>query len=136
MIQTLFDVMDFEPLTWADWKFRYQRHIRVWCEPERMKYEPKVGLMVAMPYHRIYLPWYERGGWQDGKPRFVKPGLSPRMIRIPVVLAGGKILALDGAHRLTQLDPAIVLMDSVEPDKRDLKFFTDMHNPHWRRWVS
>lgn len=131
-VETLFDVMDFQPLSWADWKKRYRRHIRVSCEPDRVKHTPKVGLSVASS--DIWMTWYDKGGWQDGVPRKVSIGTETRLIRIPVLRVKGRLLALDGMHRLTELRPAMVLMDWIEPRVSDLIYFTDMHNTYWRKW--
>ncbi len=125
--------IEFEPMTWAAFKREYAGGvvgpIVVW---ERIC-KPKVGLTLSLDGRpELSMPWYSGGDWRDGRPRMAPRGRAPALIRIPAVRVDGRLLALDGCHRLTELRPRMVVVDWFEPTKHDRRYLNDLFNYAWR----
>ena len=134
----MFDAQHFTPLKdFDEWWGRYRRWIIVMREPSKiLKRPPTIGLHIATKQDKMFLPHYEKGGWQDGKPIPVTIGDQPMLIRIPALKIGDRFLILDGVKRLRDRKPAFVLLDYAEYAKGDQFQWIDTYNVYWQRWAK
>lgn len=122
-----FDLLQFHPLTWKGFLRRYVGAIQPTVLWWKIK-NPRVGLHLLGQEELLALPWYKDGDWRDGQPRLVKPGSALAVARIPAVLWKGTFVALDGCHRLSEVKPAVVLIDYFVPRERERVYVTDLFN--------
>ncbi len=133
MTHTVFNLLEFRPMTFRDWRSHYRRQIGVMIWLSSLK-KVKTGLHVCTPDTELYLPKYKAA--RDplaAKPKQIAIGDRPILIRIPAVKVGPRFLILDGCHRLNDLRPGLVVLDYVEPTKRQRRAFMDL-NVDW--WVA
>jgi len=130
MIQTKFDIIDFSSLTAAQWRKRYKSDIRVSVKWDRVKIK-QCGIIKADKKTKILLPWYGKNrSWMDGSPKKIKIGTDLRLIRIPALkICKDDFLVLDGCHRLTELNPSIVIIDWITT--KDTRYFVDIRNEYF-----
>lgn len=124
--------IEFKKLTWAAFKAEYRTAVQPKVEWGRIR-NPKMGLSMQVDGDfALYMPWYTGGDWRDGEPRLVPKGSATALVRVPAVLTGnGKLLVLDGCHRLTQLRPRVVVVDWFHPAKYDRRYLNDLFNENF-----
>ena len=137
MNQLTFDLLRFHPLkSVKEWLTRYRGSIRCVVEVDAMKHGGKVSLVHAQPgEHSLWLPWYKKGTWRTGIPKQAKwTGKNLILTRIPAVALKTKnhFLLVDGCHRITELNPAFVLLDVYHPTVETRRAFTDLFNWNWK----
>jgi len=130
-----FDLLQFRPLSWKGFLRRYVGAIQPTVVWQKI-INPKVGLHLLGPEELLALPWYKDGDWRDGQPRLIKPGSVLAVVRIPAVLWKGTFVALDGCHRLSEVRPAMVLIDYFVPRERERVYITDLFNRYMGRGKS
>ncbi len=127
-MQTKFDLIDFTPFSFKEWKKRYQSDIRTAVKWDGIK-RGKCGLIVANKDTKMYLPWYNGKHWMDGEPQRVEIGNKLRLVRLPALKVKDEYLILDGCHRMTELKPMLVLLDWLETP--NMRYFVEMRNEYW-----
>ena len=131
-----FDVLSLKPLTsYGQWLKKYRNNIRVNITWRELK-KPGMGLCVVNKDTHIVLPRYEKGrGWRDGTPKTWKLGTNPALCRLPAIKKGGLFFVIDGVHRLIGLNPCFVVLDYIEPSKKEWVYITDFFNEKLRSLV-
>lgn len=128
-----FDALSFSPMTWRQLRKRYEGAVRPVIVWDKIK-SPPTGMRVLRAGDELKLVWYEGGTWRDGAPRtFTAPGSKPVLIRIPAVKVDGMLLAVDGCHRLVEMQPMFVIVDWFAPRTAERVYINDLFNPHLRR---
>jgi len=123
--QLHFDLLLFAPLNWTAFKCRYRGVVQSVVEWDRI-HHPKMGLQLLKGAASSV--WYRKGDWRDGEPRKMCPGKVLALVRLPAVKWHGRFLILDGCHRMTEVQPAIVLLDWFQPRLRDSVYLNDLFN--------
>jgi hypothetical protein len=125
-----FDALQLSLMNWGRFVQRYKGVIRadiVWDKISK----PTMGLVLLTTGAKVDIVWYMKGDWRDGKPRTISVGENTAIIRVPAVKKrDGQLLLLDGCHRLTELKPAVVIVDWFQPNSKDRVYITDLFN----RW--
>lgn len=129
-MQTKFTVIPFEKMSWPEWKAYYFSDIRANHQLGILK-NPKTGIALATPETEIFLPWYKKGDWRYGIPKKLTPGNNLILLRVAAVKYKGHFLAMDSIHRLTNLKPAIIVIDWVEVKESERKYVTDLITDFW-----
>lgn len=134
-MHAVIDTLPFRVMTWPEWKRAYRQRIRVnsWISGfKKMVTE----IHVATPATKLVLPWYDKRKSEDhfsGNAREVRIGAEPILIRIPAVRFKNWFLIVDGCHRLTELEPGLVILDCIVPTKRQRRGIGDMQHDWWQR---
>lgn len=109
---------NFTPFrTFREWLAEYRSDIRVSVDWDLLcaGRHPKVYQAVdTFPDGgKVQLPWYKKGSWRDGEREIASCGDEPFAVRVPAVElpVHGGVLVLDGCHRITQLQPSIIVLD-------------------------
>jgi hypothetical protein len=131
MLQSRFSFLAFDPMSWNEWQFQYLSDIRVNHELRSVK-NPKTGILLTDEDTQVFLPHYEKkGNWRYGKPKKLKLGKRLIVVRSPAVRYKGKYLLLDSVHRVTQLEPKMLILDWVEIKESQRKLVTDLITDFW-----
>lgn len=129
-----FDSLLFSSMSLRDWKRRYGGSIRISCSLKRIK-KAVSGLCLATKQTKMYLVHYDNGDWRDGKPKKVKIGIAPMLIRVPAIKIGDIFLLIDGCHRMKN-SPMFVVLDYLDLPESERKYITDLYNPMFMRRVK
>ena len=119
-----------EPFTFEQWKQVYKSKIRILWKMKALR-KIRCELIRAEKTTKMYAPWYDDGDWMDGKPKRLSLGNKNTVIRLPALRIADKYLILDGNHRINELHPNTVFLDYLDLEKKDYKYFVDLHNPFW-----
>ena len=100
-----FNTIKFHPLGLDEYKKRYRASIRVDFDVDKVSgVEP--GLVLPRADHPLKLAWNE-------EPQVVTKGAAPALVRLPALIVEGEIWILDGHHRLCDLKPRWVVLDTL-----------------------
>ncbi len=79
----------------------------------------------------VFYPHFVVGGWmQGGRRRQVETGVNNIIVQAPSVELDGLVVMLDRCHRVRQLRPRIVVLDSLVVDAKAATCFADLLNSH------
>lgn len=125
--------LEFRPLSWSEFRREHENNIRAVVVFDRIV-RPRMGLtMVLDGTPDLFMVKYTGGDWRDGRPVKAPEGIARALIRIPAVKVAGRLLALDGCHRLLLLRPRVVVVDWFEPKAFDRCYLNDLFNTFWRK---
>jgi hypothetical protein len=133
------------PGDYKAWQAQYRKHIRcmIWWK-ELSEPTPELGRSLYMGGFssdrlRLYYPWFQdKGEWRTRKMNVPKSVLleefkGDRLIRVPGLRVPDRgILVLDGAHRLRDLEPLIVVVDWIQVTKDRLCSIADTIGAWWQ----
>lgn len=100
-----FDVMTFSPLTLSEYKQRYRASIKVDFDVDKI-FGVIPGIVFPRATHPLNLTW-------DEEIQVVTKGSSPALVRLPAFIVDGSIFLLDGHHRMIELKPRWVVLDTL-----------------------
>jgi hypothetical protein len=131
------------PADYKAWQARWRKHIRcmIWWD-ELKEPKPKLSRFYYTPFGDIhwplYYPWTEgKGEWRRKKPN--PPTRVPverfdghRVIQAPGLSFLPKgVMLLDGAHRIQDLEPMIIIVDAIEVKREQLTSIADTIGSWW-----
>jgi len=104
-----FDLISFSPLPLQEYKQRYRSSIRV-----DFKLDNVIGVApgIVFPHQNIplNLTW-------DESIKVVTKGSNSILVRLPALIVDGELFILDGHHRLVDLKPRWIVLDTLHmPD--------------------
>ncbi|KKN44111.1 hypothetical protein LCGC14_0696380 [marine sediment metagenome] len=112
-----FDVITFEPLTLDEYKQRYRASIKVDFDVDKV-FGVTPGVVFPRANHSLNLTW-------DEEIQVVTKGSVPAVVRLPALIIDGSLFLLDGHHRMTELKPRWVVLDTLHlEDAAHLKHLT------------
>lgn len=128
--------------TWPTWQAEYRPGIRVNILWDRIQRPAPV--VDQFEFHAdccngyelpIYYPWYKGGDSRDGKPIHAELGDGKFIVRVPALyLPDVGLIVLDGCHRIHDLKPQHLVLDTIQVKKKKLKYFNDvLHNELYRK---
>lgn len=100
-----FDVITFEPLTLDEYKQRYRASIKVDFDVDKV-FGVTPGVVFPRANHSLNLTW-------DEEIQVVTKGSTPALVRLPALIIDGSLFLLDGHHRMTELKPRWVVLDTL-----------------------
>lgn len=100
-----FDVITFEPLTLEEYKQRYRASIRVPFDVDKV-FGVVPGIVFLKDKHTLHLTWNE-------EIQVVTTGSHSALVRLPALIVHGNLFLLDGHHRMTELYPRWVVLDTL-----------------------
>lgn len=130
-----FDCIELEPYeSYQKWLRRYKGSIRTNVSWKDIK-KAKVGFHIAHEATKLVFPWYEDGkGYRDGEPKIYHIGLKPVLLRVPALKLDINYLILDGCHRISEMEPRWLILDTIEAEPR---YFSDCFSPFWlSKWFD
>ena len=123
----------FEPLTIYSYILKHKDQINPSVNWVRIaKLYPLVTLKMFTPGKGgiIYHPWWHDGGWTHGNRQKVYKtswGKTDALIRIPCIQFKGRLIALDGNHRLLIVRPKVIVTDIIHCRKEEeARCFVDL----------
>lgn len=126
------------PRTYADWLAKYKSHIRcmVWWD-ELNKPKPRVGRRYVDISDFVWLPQCtEKGEWRRKEPN--QPVAlehwkfkGDRIVIAPALVTRKGYLLLDGVHRVTELEPRLLVLDWIQVKKEQLTSIADTIGAWW-----
>lgn len=128
----IFDCLQFQSMSLQAWKRRYGSSIRAIASLDRIK-KSRVRLEMLDSKMAAYGVWYSKGDWMDGVPKRIKPGDGMALVRVPAVKWLGAYMLPDGMHRIQSLNPRWILMDVLEIQGYEHRYFGDFANPFWQK---
>lgn len=134
-MHAVIDVLPFQALTWTEWKQIYRQRIRVLTWISDFK-SMTTGIHVATPKTRLVLPHYHKRKSDDhlsAPPREIRIGSEAVLVRLPAVKFKDWYFIPDGTHRLKGLRPGLVVLDYIEPTKRQRRGIADFQADWWQR---
>ncbi len=137
-------IIDFRSHTPVTWLAEYQKDIRVMVDWKKVLITGcESALLTRGILHAgvtVYYPWSvsETENWMDSTAnRTVGLGYQPLIIRAPALfLKDGFYLLLDRCHRIDQLGPAGLILDSIHVTTNSLKYFADLKSPFFQQLIS
>jgi len=134
-MQTIFDLIHFEKLSFKEWKFRYISDIRISAKWKNIT-NVSTGILLV-DNQQIYLPKYGKGkNWMDGEPIKISSGHHLILVRLPAIQIGDKYLILDGCHRLKTLKPKLVILDYLKISQDQYRYIVDLYSEYWIRYIK
>lgn len=120
------------PNSIQEWVSLYKKDIRVIIHWEDLvkstiKLSCDWHLGPQKPLPGVYFPWAITGHWMKGaKLKPVTLGNNNIIVRAPAVHYGIRTILLDGCHRISQLQPKLVLLDTIHCDSKTKHCFADL----------
>ncbi len=100
-----FNTIKFNPLTLDEYKRRYRACIRVDFDVDNV-YGVVPGMVMPSVSQPLNLTWSKES-------RMVHKGSASALVRLPAMIVDGEIYILDGHHRLMELQPRWVVLDTL-----------------------
>ena len=120
MAELDFNTLKFHSLDLDEYKKRYRASIRVDFDVDRVSgIQP--GMVFPKADHPLNLTW-------NKEPRVIHKGSASALVRLPALIVDGEIYILDGHHRLVDLQPRWVLLDTLH--------LTDEHTHLYEHLIS
>lgn len=110
-----FNTIRFGPLSLDEYKKRYRASIRVDFDVDKVRgIQP--GMVMPNATHPLNLTWSK-------EPKVVYKGSTSALVRLPAMIVDGEIYILDGHHRLIELQPRWVVLDTLHFEEEHLHLY-------------
>lgn len=129
--QPFFDILEFSPLSWSEFKRKYSSSIRISIDLKRIA-PSSITLELADESMWLNGVWYKSGTWREVDNNILEIGENMAMVRVPAFRINNRspfendYLIVDGMHRITHYKPKLILMDVVNIKYSERVYINDL----------